>query len=107
MRFVAVIALLPAILGAQEAREVVVRSIELDRKDAALVRNYTFLQRQVESDLDSAGKPKNKEIRTWDVTLQEGSPYRRLVAPISPASKSAPACRRWHPRCRRRRARCA
>ena len=26
----------------------------------------------MESDLDSAGKPKSTQIRTWDVTLQDG-----------------------------------
>ncbi len=88
MRFLALILCLPPLLFAQDAREIVRRSCELDRKNVEVARNYTFLQRQVDSDLDSSGQPKNQQIRTWDVTLQEGSPYRRLVArndqPISP-----------------------
>jgi len=71
---------IPAILAAQDAREIVRRACELDRKNAEVARNYTYLERDVESDLDNAGRPKNQQIRTWDVTLQEGSPYRRVVA---------------------------
>ncbi len=52
----------------------------MDRsKNLEAVRNYTYLERRVESDLDSAGNVKRREIRTYDVTYQEGSPYRRLV----------------------------
>src|ERR1051325_4708447 len=78
----------PAILAAQDAREIVRRACELDQKNAEIARNYTYIERDEESDLDSAGRPKNRQIRTWDVALQEGSPYRRLVArndqPLSP-----------------------
>ena len=56
------------------------RAVEMYGKGAEIARNYTYLQREVESDLDGSGKPKSTEIRTWDVTLLEGSPYRRLVA---------------------------
>ncbi|HEY2014139.1 MAG TPA: hypothetical protein VGH38_11605, partial [Bryobacteraceae bacterium] len=80
MRVLILLAAIPVILAAQDAREIVKRSCELDQKNVEAARNYTFLQRQVESDLDGAGRPKNKDTRTWDVTLQEGSPYRRLVA---------------------------
>ena len=81
----------PAILVAQDAREIVRRACELDRKNTEVARNYTYLERDVESDLDRASRPKNQQIRTWDVTLQEGSPYRRLVArndqPLSAAEQ--------------------
>lgn len=80
MRFLVLISCLPLLLAAEDARDIVRRSCELDQKNAEVARNYTFLQRQVESDLDSSNQPKNTQIRTWDVTLREGSPYRRLVA---------------------------
>jgi hypothetical protein len=80
VRSLFLIACLPALLAAQDVRQIMVRAVELYRKDAEVARNYTFLQREVESDLDGSGKPKSTEIRTWDVTLLEGSPYRRLVA---------------------------
>src|SRR5437588_1204034 len=82
---------IPAILAAQDAREIVRRACELDQKNAEIARNYTYIERDEESDLDSAGRPKNRQIRTWDVTMQEGSHYRRLVArndqPLSDAEK--------------------
>lgn len=70
----------PALLAAQDPREIVRRSVELDKRNVEIARNYTFLQRQELRDLDGSGKVKNTEIQTWDVTLQEGSPYKRLVA---------------------------
>ncbi len=72
--------LVPVVLCAQDPRDLVRRAIELDRKEVQLSRNYTFLWRQVDIDLDGAGKPKKTDVRTWDVTLMEGSPYKRLVA---------------------------
>jgi hypothetical protein len=74
------LAFIPALLAAQDAREIVRRSLELDKKNLAAARNYTYLERQLERQFDGAGKVKQQTLRTWDVTLQEGSPYRRLVA---------------------------
>jgi hypothetical protein len=80
MRMFWVMAAIPALLAAQDAREIVRRSVEQDQKNAALARSYTFLQRQEERQLDSSGKVKETNSHTWDVTLLEGSQYRRLVA---------------------------
>ncbi len=88
MRLSLLIAALPCLLAAQDAREIVRRSLELDRRDQAAVRNYTYLERQLEKQFDSSGAVKQQSLRTFDVTMQEGSPYRRLVArndqPLSP-----------------------
>ena len=56
------------------------RSLELDQKNAEIARNYTYLERQLERQFDGSGKVKQQTLRTWDVTPQEGSPYRKLVA---------------------------
>jgi hypothetical protein len=72
--------LMPVVLAAQGAREIVRRSVQLDERNTEAARNYTFLQRQLERQFDGAGKLKEEKLRTWDVTMQEGSPYRRLVA---------------------------
>jgi len=84
MRVLALCASIPVLLAAQnapDAREIVRRSLDLDQKNQAIARNYTFLERQETRMLDRSGKPKKEpEIRTFDVTLLEGSPYRRLVA---------------------------
>jgi hypothetical protein len=91
----------PALLAAQDARQIILRGIATYRKDSEVARNYTFLQREVDSDLDGSGKAKTTQIRTWDVTMQEGSPYRRLVArndqPISPEEQKQEADRlQWN-----------
>ena len=80
MRFFTLIVCLPAILGAQDPREIVRRSIEIDRKNLEIARNYTYLERREDRELDGSGKVKNTEVQTSDVTLLEGSSYRRLVA---------------------------
>jgi hypothetical protein len=88
VRFFTLIVCLPAILGAQDPREIVRRSVEIDRKNLEMARSYTYLERQEVRELDGSGKIKNTEVQTSDVTLLEGSPYRRLVArndhPLSP-----------------------
>jgi hypothetical protein len=88
MRVLTLAVCFPALLCAQDPLEIVRRSIEIDQRTAGIVRNYTYLQRQEQRDLDSSGKVKDTETRTWDVTWLEGSPYRRLVAhndqPLSP-----------------------
>jgi len=80
-------------LGAQEAgnsnsREIVRRAVDRDQQNRADARNYTYLQRQDVRELDHAGQVKSRRIETWDITLLDGSPYRRLVArndrPLSP-----------------------
>ena len=79
MRFFTLIVCLPAILGAQDPREIVRRSVEIDRKNLEIARNYTYLERREDRELDGSGKVKNTEVQTSDVTLLEGSSYRRLV----------------------------
>lgn len=91
MRSLLLLISLTAILTAQDAREIVRRAAETDRKDAEIVRNYSYLQREVITDLDSSGQTKKSETRTVEIAWQEGSPYRRLVArndqPLSPAEQ--------------------
>jgi hypothetical protein len=65
---------------AADSREIVRKALELDGQNSKLAQNYTFLQRQETRDLDHSGKVKSRKIETWDITLLEGSPYRRLVA---------------------------
>ena len=80
MRLLTTLICLPALAVAQDAREIIRRSVELDLKNAELSRSYTFLQRQETRELDGSGKTKKRDVKTFDVTLLEGSPYRRLVA---------------------------
>ncbi len=80
MRCILLAALLPTILAAQDARAIIQRAVELDRRNTEIARNYTYLQREEERRIDSAGKIKSRKIRTFEVIQVDGSPYRRLVA---------------------------
>src|SRR5438270_13540676 len=80
VRQLSLLAVVPMLLSAQDAREIVRRSVQLDERNTEAARNYTYLQRQLEGQFDGGGKIKEEKLRTWDVTMQDGSPYRRLVA---------------------------
>jgi hypothetical protein len=70
---------LPVLVAAQDAAEVMRRALAEDAASAALARNYTYLENQ-EIRTREGTKFKVRDSNTWDVTLLEGSPYRRLVA---------------------------
>ena len=80
MRLIPLLLCLPAVVTAQDPREIVRRAVEADHSDAVIARNYTFLEHQERRETDAGGKTKNVESQTWDITLLEGSPYRRLIA---------------------------
>jgi len=79
MRLLALFAAACAVAAAQDAREIVLRSIGLDRRYSEIARNYTFIQHTEQRDLDSQGAVKRVTTRDYDVTLLEGSPYMRLI----------------------------
>jgi hypothetical protein len=88
VRTLALVALLPAWLDAQDPREILRRVIELDRRNTARSRNYKCQHRQEEQQLDHSGAVKTRLVRTWETTFIDGSPHRKLVArddrPIPP-----------------------
>jgi hypothetical protein len=51
----------------------------VENENARRARNYTFLQRDEHRQLDGNGQVKSKSVKTWDVTMLEGSAYRRLI----------------------------
>jgi len=73
---------------AEDVREIVRRAFALNQKTEDLSQNYTFLQTERVRMLDGKGGVKRDSSKTEDITMLEGSPYRRLVArngkPISP-----------------------
>jgi hypothetical protein len=86
--------LLPlAAAPADDPREIVRRAVELDRRNAQLFKSYNFIERTDQRQYSGDGKPKKVDIRTFDVTLQEGSPYRRVIArhdqPLAPDEERA------------------
>jgi hypothetical protein len=69
-----------ATLCAQDPVEIVRHAIELDKHNSEVARSYTYLQKQERRDEDTSGKVLHTESDTYDVTLLDGSPYRRLIA---------------------------
>ena len=72
--------LLPAFLYAQDPVEIVRRATELDRRNTEISRSYTYIEHREQREEDGAGRAKKTESTTFDVTVLEGSPYRRLIA---------------------------
>ena len=73
-----------------DPREVLIKSLAADDANWRVARNYTFIERSDQRRLDSAGHLKSREIKTADVTLLEGTPYRRLTTSTM-SSLDAPA----------------
>ena len=69
----------PDLPPTNDPREIIRRSLEIDHRTMELARNYTCQQREVEKRLDSHGKVKSTEVKTWDITVLYGEPYSRLI----------------------------
>jgi hypothetical protein len=68
-----------ALLGQVDARQIIRQAVAADERNWRIARNYTFLQRVELRRLDAQRRVKSSEVQTYDVTLQEGTPYRQLV----------------------------
>jgi hypothetical protein len=62
-----------------DAKEIVRRSMEIDRRTLELARNYTSQQREVIKHLDKHGNVKSTEVKTYDVSFYYGEEYSRLI----------------------------
>jgi hypothetical protein len=68
-----------ALLSQVDAREIMRNAMAADQLNWRIARNYTFLQQVEMRRLDAQGKVKLFEVETYDVSLQDGTPYRQLV----------------------------
>src|ERR1700731_2863521 len=62
-----------------DPKEIVRRSMEIDRRTLELARNYTCQQREVIKHLDKRGNVKFTEVKTFDVGFYYGEEYSRLI----------------------------
>jgi hypothetical protein len=80
-----------ALLGQVDAREMVRHAVAADERNWKIARNYMFSERVDLRHLDSLGQVVSKAVETFDVTLLDGSPYRRLAArddrPLKPGEE--------------------
>jgi hypothetical protein len=81
-------------LDVQELLRESVAATEHNWKDAP---NYVYRERDVEEKLSSDGKIKTRTVKTYEVSMIDGTPYRRLLEindkPISPKQQKAEAAK--------------
>ena len=73
---------------AQDPREIVRKSVELDQVNWLRMKDYTWIARSAERHLDSHGRVKSEERQAWETLILDGQPYRRTLEkdgrPLSP-----------------------
>jgi hypothetical protein len=70
----------PATLADDDAFEIIQKAFEAADANRELAELYVFRERIESRLLTKKGNVKKQESKTWDVTLLDGSVYRRLVA---------------------------
>jgi hypothetical protein len=75
----AILLAVASILQAQDAREIVRKSVELDQADWARMKDYTWIARQTDRSLDSRGRVKSETTDAWETVVLYGEPHRRML----------------------------
>jgi hypothetical protein len=70
----------PATLAEDDALEIIKKAFEAADANRELAELYVFRERVETRMLSKKGNVKKQESKTWDVTLLDGSVYKRLVA---------------------------
>jgi hypothetical protein len=82
---------LAAGLAAEDAREIVRKSVDLDQANWLRMKDYTWVARSTERHFDSDGKVKSEERSAWETVMLDGEPYRRMLErdgrPLPPAEQ--------------------
>jgi hypothetical protein len=66
-------------LCAQDAREIVRKSVELDQTNWLRMKDYTWIAHESERNLDSGGVVKSEKTQTWETLVLSGEPHRRML----------------------------
>lgn len=66
-------------LFAQDAREIVRKSVELDQANWLRMKDYTWVARETERHLDSNGHVKSQDSKAWETVILYGEPHRRML----------------------------
>ncbi len=74
-----VAAALPLVLYAQDAREIVRRSVALDQANTLRIRDYTWTGQRVERRVDTAGKVTAEKRDAWETMILYGETYRKFT----------------------------
>ena len=97
---VAALMVIPCVrLGAQDPREIVRRSIQLDQANWLRMKDYTWIARETERQLDSKGQVKSQDSKAWETVILYGEPHRRMLErdgkPLSSAGTTKAAAEVW------------
>lgn len=88
MTYLLALVILGVLGDGPDPAEIIKKSIEAGEANQKIARNYTYVEREEERDLNSDGSLKKTESHTYEVTLLEGEPYSRLIQkddkPLSP-----------------------
>ncbi|HEX4595917.1 MAG TPA: hypothetical protein VH157_16645 [Bryobacteraceae bacterium] len=68
-----------ATLSAQDAREIVRKSVELDQANWLRMKDYTWIAHESERNLDSRGAVKSEKTQAWETLVLYGEPHRRMI----------------------------
>jgi hypothetical protein len=66
-------------LRAQDAREIVRKSVELDLANWQRMKDYTWIARESERSLDSSGQVKSEKTQAWETVVLYGELHRRIL----------------------------
>jgi hypothetical protein len=66
-------------LAAEDARDIVRKSVELDQANWLRMKDYTWIARSTQRHFDSDGKVKSVERNAWETVMLDGEPYRRVL----------------------------
>jgi hypothetical protein len=75
----AVAAISVSSVSAQDAREIVRKSVELDQANWLRMKDYTWIAHETERNLDSKGAVKSEKRETWETLVLYGQPHRRML----------------------------
>jgi hypothetical protein len=64
---------------AQDALQIVRKSVELDQANWFRMKDYTWVAHETEHQLDSQGRTKSIESRAWETLILYGEPHRRII----------------------------
>ncbi|MGC9949967.1 MAG: hypothetical protein ABSF64_26665 [Bryobacteraceae bacterium] len=70
---------LAAELAAEDAREIVRKSVDLDQANWLRMKDFTWVAHSTERHFDSDGKVKSTERSAWETVMLDGEPYRRTL----------------------------
>ncbi len=71
---------IPGTLTQDQIRDLIRRTAENDIQNDKKLRDYTYIQREVERHLDGKGNVKSTETKTYEIMVIYGEPVQKLIA---------------------------